>query len=115
MAKGARGFASMNQSRLRLIAMSGGKAVHDAGLAHEWTVDEAREAGRKGGLAAAHTRVARIAAAALLEQAAGAGRVAQALVDERARVTEVLRSHGLRYADGGVFVADSGQRRRSTD
>jgi general stress protein YciG len=31
----------------------GGKAVHAQGRAHEWTLEEAREAGRKGGLARA--------------------------------------------------------------
>jgi general stress protein YciG len=46
-----RGFASMDQEKQRRIASMGGKAAHDAGTAHEFTSDEAREAGRKGGQA----------------------------------------------------------------
>jgi general stress protein YciG len=45
-----RGFASMDLSKQRAIASKGGKAAHARGSAHEFTVEEAREAGRKGGL-----------------------------------------------------------------
>jgi len=41
----------MDQDRRRFIASKGGKAAHEKGHAHEWTVEEAREAGRKGGRA----------------------------------------------------------------
>ena len=51
MAKEDRGFASMDRSKQRDIASKGGKAAHQKGTAHEWTSDEAREAGRKGGMA----------------------------------------------------------------
>lgn len=44
-----RGFASMNAERQRDIASKGGKAAHMAGTAHEFSTDEAREAGKKGG------------------------------------------------------------------
>ena len=44
-----RGFASMNSERQREIARKGGKAAHEKGTAHEFTSDEARAAGRKGG------------------------------------------------------------------
>jgi general stress protein YciG len=44
-----RGFASMDRSRQREIASKGGRAAHQKGTAHEWTADEARVAGRKGG------------------------------------------------------------------
>src|SRR5579863_8688411 len=47
--KSNRGFASMEASRQREIASKGGKAAHARGLAHEFTADEARNAGRKGG------------------------------------------------------------------
>src|SRR5258708_7631684 len=50
--KGRRGFASMDQERQRAIASKGGKIAHLRGTAHEFTRDEAREAGRKGGHAA---------------------------------------------------------------
>ncbi|HET6249329.1 MAG TPA: KGG domain-containing protein [Tepidisphaeraceae bacterium] len=44
-----RGFASMDRERQREIARKGGKAAHEKGTAHEFTTDEARAAGRKGG------------------------------------------------------------------
>lgn len=47
--KSKRGFASMDAARQRDIASKGGKAAHAKGTAHEWTADEARRAGRKGG------------------------------------------------------------------
>jgi general stress protein YciG len=47
--KSNRGFASMDRERQREIASKGGRAAHEKGTAHEWTPDEAREAGRKGG------------------------------------------------------------------
>jgi len=46
-----RGFASMERIKQREIATKGGKAAHQKGTAHEWTSEEAREAGRKGGMA----------------------------------------------------------------
>lgn len=49
--KGTRGFASMDPNKQREIASKGGKAAHARGTAHEFTSEEAREAGRKGGLA----------------------------------------------------------------
>ena len=51
MAKEDRGFASMDRAKQREIASKGGKAAHQKGTAHEWTSEEAREAGRKGGMA----------------------------------------------------------------
>jgi general stress protein YciG len=44
-----RGFGSMNQDKQRAIARKGGQAGHAKGTAHEFTSEEAREAGRKGG------------------------------------------------------------------
>lgn len=49
--KGMRGFASMNRAKQREIAVKGGKAAHAKGTAHEFTSEEAREAGRKSGRA----------------------------------------------------------------
>ena len=51
-----RGFASMDAARQREIASKGGKAAHQKGTAHEWTPDEARVAGRKGGEAVSRDR-----------------------------------------------------------
>jgi general stress protein YciG len=47
--KSNRGFASMDPARQREIASKGGRAAHEKGTAHEWTPEEARQAGRKGG------------------------------------------------------------------
>ena len=47
--KERRGFASMSAEKQREIASKGGRAAHEKGTAHEWTADEARAAGRKGG------------------------------------------------------------------
>lgn len=47
--KERRGFASMSPEKQREIASKGGRAAHAKGTAHEWTSDEARVAGRKGG------------------------------------------------------------------
>ena len=46
-----RGFAAMDQDRVKAIASKGGKAAHAAGTAHQFSSDEARNAGRKGGMA----------------------------------------------------------------
>lgn len=56
MAKEDRGFASMDRQKQREIASKGGKAAHAKGTAHEWTSEEAREAGRKGGMASHRRR-----------------------------------------------------------
>ena len=44
-----RGFASMASEKQREIARKGGRAAHEKGKAHEFTSEEARQAGRKGG------------------------------------------------------------------
>lgn len=56
MATEDRGFASMDRTKQREIASKGGKAAHQKGTAHEWTSDEARDAGRKGGIASHQRR-----------------------------------------------------------
>jgi len=53
---GGRGFASMDEKRQREIASMGGRAAHRSGNAHEFTPEEAREAGRKGGQAVSRDR-----------------------------------------------------------
>jgi general stress protein YciG len=54
--KSRRGFASMDPSRQREIASKGGRAAHEKGTAHEWSSDEARVAGQKGGIAVSRDR-----------------------------------------------------------
>lgn len=48
--KARRGFASMSPEKQREIASKGGRAAHAKGTAHEWSSNEARDAGRKGGM-----------------------------------------------------------------
>lgn len=43
------GFASMDRAKQKAIASKGGIAAHKKGTAHEWTAEEARAAGKKGG------------------------------------------------------------------
>ncbi len=49
--KGKQGFASMDPEKVKAIASLGGKRVQALGVAHRWTKDTARAAGRKGGQA----------------------------------------------------------------
>lgn len=48
--KSRRGFGAMDREKQREIASKGGRAAHQSGHAHEFTPEEAREAGRKGGM-----------------------------------------------------------------
>lgn|SRR5687768_9786912 len=54
--RSGRGFASMDAERQRAIASAGGRAAHRSGNAHEFNAEEAREAGRRGGLARSASR-----------------------------------------------------------
>jgi uncharacterized protein len=49
MGNSNRGFASMSPEKQREIASKGGKAAHKKGTAHQFSTEEARAAGRKGG------------------------------------------------------------------
>jgi len=51
-----RGFASMDEEKQRQIASKGGKAAHAKGTAHEFSSEEARAAGRKGGVSVSRDR-----------------------------------------------------------
>lgn len=79
---GNRGFASMDPAKQREIASKGGKAAHLAGTAHEFTPEEAREAGRKGGQASGGSR------------ARAAARNLQAATENRAQ-SESMNRDGL--------------------
>jgi uncharacterized protein len=52
-----RGFAAMDAAKQREIARKGGRAAHETGRAHEFSSEEAREAGRKGGMAVSRDRM----------------------------------------------------------
>jgi hypothetical protein len=49
----------MDRERQRQISSQGGKAAHQKGTAHEFDSNEAREAGRKGGMVSGGRRRAR--------------------------------------------------------
>lgn len=51
-----RGFAAMSSQKQREIASKGGRAAHQKGTAHEFTVEEARAAGHRGGKAVSTDR-----------------------------------------------------------
>src|SRR5215468_2741748 len=77
-----RGFAGMDRERQRQISSQGGKAAHQKGTAHEFDSNEAREAGRKGGMVSGGRRRAR-------EQAQGRpSREQQTEASERERESE---------------------------
>lgn len=54
--KGIRGFGAMDEAKHRAIASKGGKAAHQKGSAHRFSSEEARIAGRKGGLSSRNGR-----------------------------------------------------------
>lgn len=56
MGNSKRGFASMDRERQKEIASKGGRAAHQKGTAHQFTSEEARVAGRKGGEAVSRDR-----------------------------------------------------------
>lgn len=86
MAKEDRGFASMDRAKQREIASKGGKAAHQKGTAHEWTSEEARDAGRKGGIASHQRR---------REQLGGTENTASTdTEDTRSASTESMRNYG---------------------
>ena len=65
----------MDRAKQREIASKGGKAAHQKGTAHEWTSEEARDAGRKGGIASHRRR---------REQQGGGGMDDSGSADDRA-------------------------------
>lgn len=56
MTEKKRGFAAMDPERQREIASRGGKAAHKRGTAHQFSTDEAKAAGAKGGATVAANR-----------------------------------------------------------
>jgi len=51
-----KGFAAMDPALVRKLASKGGRAAHEQGTAHEFTPEEAKAAGRKGGMASHRAR-----------------------------------------------------------
>ena len=96
MAKEDRGFASMDRAKQREIASKGGKAAHQKGTAHEWTSEEARDAGRKGGIASHQRR---------REQAVPTG--SPEIARERSSMDRSSSSSGWERSSGGSSSVES--------
>jgi general stress protein YciG len=84
--KSNRGFASMDPNKQKEIASKGGKAAHAQGRAHEFTPDEARTAGRKGGEVVSRDRAHMAAIGRAGGQARGRNRALQAAREQTSRV-----------------------------
>jgi general stress protein YciG len=104
--KSRRGFAAIDPDRLREIAGRGGRAAHANGRAHEFTTEEARAAGRKGGkVPKARARAARVAeAAARLVKASPRGR------GRRSPATLARWAEMARLWAKGLTLAEIGER-----
>ena len=90
--KSNRGFASMDNAKQREIASKGGKAAHAQGRAHEFTPDEARVAGRKGGEAVSRDRAHMAAIGRAGGQARGRNRALQAAREITPRADQAPKS-----------------------
>lgn len=95
--KQMRGFAAMDENTKRSIARKGGIAAHLKGTAHEFNSVEARQAGRKGGLAVSQDR----AHMALIGRHGGQVRGARALA---ARGHGHGHGHGLGMSQGAMYA-----------
>jgi len=110
--KSRRGFASMDPARQREIASKGGRAAHEKGTAHEWSTDEARDAGRKGGVTVSRDRehMAAIGREGGESRSAAARQARQVLVAEREVPVAVSREGTL---DRGGVAGRTTDRSRS--
>lgn len=98
--KPKRGFASMDQRRQREIASKGGKAAHIKGRAHEFTPEQARQAGRKGGQAVSQDR----AHMARIGRKGG-----EAVSGDRSHMAEIGRKGGAAVSEDRQHMADIGR------
>ena len=108
--KSRRGFASMDPARQREIASKGGRAAHEKGTAHEWSSDEAREAGRKGGVTVSRDRahMAAIGREGGESRSAAARQARQSRVSEREVPMSISRD-GMSDGRGQTPRADRGR------
>jgi general stress protein YciG len=88
--KSNRGFASMDPGKQRDIASKGGRAAHAQGRAHEFTADEARTAGRKGGEVVSRDRAHMAAIGRAGGQARGRNRALQTARTSTNRVDSTI-------------------------
>lgn len=105
--KSRRGFASMDPARQKEIASKGGRAAHEKGTAHEWSSDEARNAGRKGGVTVSQDR-AHMAAIGREggESRSAAAREARQRGSEREVAVPIARETGSDMRAPGARPAD---------
>lgn len=85
-----RGFAAMDPERQKDLASYGGRMAHEKGTAHEFTSDEAREAGRRGGVTVSQNR----------EHMAEIGRRGGNARAQRRRFREVERTQSVVINEG---------------
>ena len=78
----------MDRAKQREIASKGGKAAHQKGTAHEWTSEEARDAGRKGGIASHRRR---------REQMGNPGSEDESRAPETSELSSVTSDHESRF------------------
>ncbi len=78
LSKSRRGFAGWDPEKLRDVSRQGGRAAHQAGKTHQYTPDEARQAGRKGGRVISRNR----------DHMARIGRLGGLVTGARRRMTE---------------------------
>jgi uncharacterized protein len=109
----ARGFGSMDEDMQRAIASQGGRAAHERGTAHEFSSDEAREAGRRGGRAVSENRQHMVQIGR---------RGGQTVSQDRAHMAEIGRKGGLSSSSHdhessmrGSHEANDNARRRRND
>jgi uncharacterized protein len=104
--KSNRGFASMDTGKQREIASKGGKAAHAQGRAHEFTPDEARVAGRKGGEAVSRDRAHMAAIGRAGGQARGRNRAMQTARDVAARSDQGSTAKSASSLDAAASPAE---------
>jgi general stress protein YciG len=95
----------MDTGKQREIASKGGKAAHAQGRAHEFTPDEARVAGRKGGEAVSRDRAHMAAIGRAGGQARGRNRALQAAREPSGRV-ETTVNKGASVLDASASPAE---------
>lgn len=96
-----RGFAAMDPEKQRQIASKGGKAVHEKGTGHEFTADEARVAGKAGGIATSKNR----------EHMRTIGRKGgEAISSDRAYMAQLGRKGGAKVGANREHMAEIGRR-----
>ena len=108
--KSRRGFAALTPERRREIGQKGGKAVHAAGAAHQFTAEEARRGGEAAGRARWKHRPGRHLAAPKPRPGRKPGETRGRKADERKRAKVVrLRAAGLTLAEIGRKLGVSKQ------